>query len=79
MMGIVTFPDAEQMDVVARAVRRTGRSSFFTLCAGLDRVAVIVTFLAILELVRRERIRIAQDEAFADIALLPVPEADHAA
>jgi segregation and condensation protein A len=70
---------AEQMDVVARAVRRTGRSSFFTLCAGLDRVAVIVTFLAILELVRRERIRIAQDEAFADIALLPVPEADHAA
>jgi chromatin segregation and condensation protein Rec8/ScpA/Scc1 (kleisin family) len=38
-----------------------------------------VTFLAVLELVRRARVRVAQDEAFGDIALLPVPEADRAA
>lgn len=69
----------EQMDLVARAVRRDGRSSFFALCAGLDRVAIIVTFLAVLELVRRERLRIAQDEAFGDIELLPVPQETHAA
>ena len=30
-------------------------------------------------MVNTNGIRIAQDEAFADIALLPVPEADHAA
>jgi segregation and condensation protein A len=69
----------EQMEIVARAVRRAGRSSFLELCAGLDRLAVIVTFLAVLELVRRERLRIAQAEAFGDIELLPVPEADRAA
>jgi segregation and condensation protein A len=69
----------EQMDLVARAVRREGRASFFGLCAGLDRVAIIVTFLAVLELVRRARIRVAQDEAFGDIALLPAPEEDRAA
>ena len=70
---------AEQMDVVARAVRRDGRASFFRLCAGLDRVAIIVTFLAVLELVRRARVRVAQETPFEDIELLPVPEEDHAA
>jgi segregation and condensation protein A len=69
----------EQMDVVARAVRRAGRASFLDLCAGLDRLAIIVTFLAVLELVRRERLRIAQDQAYGDIELLAVPEADRAA
>ncbi|HWT04138.1 MAG TPA: segregation/condensation protein A [Xanthomonadales bacterium] len=69
----------EQMDVVTRAVRRSGRASFFGLCAGLDRVAIIVTFLAVLELVRRERIHVAQDAAFGDIELLLVPQEDRAA
>lgn len=69
----------EQMDAVARTVRREGRASFFTLCEGLDRVAIIVTFLAILELVRRARLVIAQDEAFGDIALLAPPEEHRAA
>jgi chromatin segregation and condensation protein Rec8/ScpA/Scc1 (kleisin family) len=67
------------MEIVARTVRREGRASFFGLCAGLDRIAVIVTFLAVLELVRRERIRIEQDAAFADIAILPMPEEHRAA
>jgi segregation and condensation protein A len=69
----------EQMDIVGRAVRRTGRASFLELCAGLDRPAIIVTFLAVLELVRRERIRVAQEQAFGDIELLAVPEEDRAA
>ena len=47
--------------------------------ADFDRVAIIVTFLAILELVRRERIRVAQDEAFGDITLLAVTDEDRAA
>ncbi len=67
---------AEQMEVVARTVRRAGRASFFGLCANLDRVAIIVTFLAVLELVRRARLRVAQSAAFEDIELLPVPEND---
>ena len=70
---------AEQMEIVARVVRREGRASFFGLCERLDRLAIIVTFLAVLELVRRERIRVAQSVAFEDIELLPIPENDRAA
>jgi segregation and condensation protein A len=69
----------EQMDLVMRAVRRLGTASFLELCADLDRLAIIVTFLAVLELVRRERIRVAQDQPFGDIALVAVPQADRAA
>jgi segregation and condensation protein A len=69
----------EQMEIVARAVRRDGRASFFALCEGHDRVGIIVTFLAVLELVRRGRLRVAQDGPFGDIELLPIPEEDRAA
>ena len=69
----------EQMELVARIVRREGRASFFGLCAGHDRVTIIVTFLAVLELVRRSRLRVEQSESFGDIELLPVSEEDRAA
>ncbi len=64
----------EQMELVARTVRRDGRASFFALCADLDRLGIIVTFLAVLELVRRARVRVAQTDMFADIELLPATE-----
>jgi segregation and condensation protein A len=73
------FSLAEQMDVVSRTVRRDGRATFFSLCAGFDRAAIIVTFLAVLELVRRERVRISQDELFGDISIEPVMREDRAA
>jgi len=63
---------AEQMSYVQRRVRDEGSVSFFGLCAALDRLSIIVTFLAILELVRRNRIALAQDAAFADIRLFSV-------
>jgi segregation and condensation protein A len=69
----------EQMEMMARTVRRDGRASFFGLCADLDRVAIIVTFLALLELVRRARVRVAQESPFGDIELLPVSEEHSAA
>ncbi len=67
----------EQMEIVARAVRAHGRASFFALCADLDRVGIIVTFLAVLELVRRGRLAVAQSAAFDDIDLLPPEAAPH--
>jgi segregation and condensation protein A len=57
----------EQMEFVMRTVRSSGRAMFFALVGRLDRPAVIVTFLAILELVRRGRIAFAQSQAFEDI------------
>jgi len=69
----------EQMEHIARTVRRERGATFFSLCAGLDRQAIIVTFLALLELVRRERVRIAQAESFGDIEIVPVDQAGRAA
>jgi segregation and condensation protein A len=60
----------EQMEFVMRTLRSAGRATFFALVERLDRPAIIVTFLAILELVRRGRVGFAQPEAFEDIELL---------
>jgi segregation and condensation protein A len=68
----------EQMELVSKTVRRDGRASFLALVAGGDRFTIIVTFLAVLELVRRGRINVAQSGAFHDIALIPAPPAEAA-
>jgi segregation and condensation protein A len=60
----------EQMNYVLARVR-AGQASFFALCEGLDKVGLIVTFLAVLELIRRNRIVVEQEAAFGDIRLLP--------
>lgn len=62
---------AEQMSYVQHRIREEGSVTFFVLCAALDRLSIIVTFLAILELVRRNRVAFAQDAAFSDIRLFP--------
>lgn len=61
-----------QMDYIVRAVRERGEVWFSALCRelGFTREVVIVSFLAILELVRRHRIAYDQPAAFADIRLI---------
>ena len=66
------FTVAEQMSHVMNAVRRDGTVLFSSLCAQLDRTGIIVTFLAILELIRRGRVGYDQPESFADIRLFAV-------
>lgn len=66
------FTVAEQMSHVLSTVRREGSALFSQLCAQLDRGGIIVTFLAILELIRRGRIAYDQPESFADIRLFAV-------
>ncbi len=60
-----------QMDFVLRKVRQQGETLFSVLCRGLGRESIIVTFLAVLELIRRNRITFEQSEAFDEIRLLP--------
>jgi segregation and condensation protein A len=59
------------MDYIARRIKDNGEVYFSQLCneLGMTRDVVIVTFLAILELIRRRRIRFEQPEAFDDIRL----------
>jgi len=66
------FSVAEQMSHVLATLRREGAALFSELCAKLDRGGIIVTFLAILELIRRGRIRYEQPDSFADIKLFPI-------
>jgi segregation and condensation protein A len=61
------------MDYITRQIKERGEVLFSTLCheLGLTRETVIVTFLAILELIRRHRIGFDQPELFDDIRLFP--------
>ncbi len=63
-----------QMDYISRKVKEQGTVSFFALCRelGMTREVIIVTFLAILELVRRHRIEFEQAGIDDDIRLLPI-------
>lgn len=63
------------MDYIMRRVKEAGEVYFSQLCneLGMTRDVVIVTFLAILELVRRRRLRFDQPEAFDDIRLWGKP------
>ena len=62
-----------QMDYISRKIKEHGQLSFFDLCheLGMTREVIIVTFLAILELVRRHRIAFEQPDLEDDIMLLP--------
>ena len=62
------------MDYITRRVKECGEVSFSALCheLGMTREVVIVTFLAVLELIRRHRIAFAQPALFDDIGLFPI-------
>jgi segregation and condensation protein A len=59
------------MDYIMRAIKERREVYFSQLCGelGMTRDVIIVTFLAILELIRRHRIRFEQTEPFDDIRL----------
>lgn len=62
------------MDYIARKVREEGEVLFSTLCRemGMVRESIIITFLAVLELIRRHRVAYEQPELFDDIRLLRI-------
>ena len=69
-----------QMDYISKRIKERGEVLFSDLCReiGMHRDAIIVTFLAILELIRRHRIDYDQPELFDDIRLFAIvhqPEA----
>ncbi|MDP9024080.1 MAG: segregation/condensation protein A [Candidatus Eremiobacteraeota bacterium] len=64
-----------QMDYISRKVKDKGEVMFSTLCheLGMTREVIIITFLAILELIRRNRVGCEQPELFDDIRLFSIP------
>jgi segregation and condensation protein A len=65
------------MDYIMRRIKERGEAYFSELCAelGMSRDVIVVTFLAILELIRRRRLGFEQPEAFDDIRLFAMPKA----
>lgn len=65
------------MDYIVKRIKDSGEAYFSHLCRelGMTPDVIVVTFLAILELVRRRRIGFEQPEAFDDIRLFPAPKA----
>jgi segregation and condensation protein A len=59
------------MDYIMRRIKESGEARFSELCdeLGMTRDVIVVTFLAILELIRRRRLAFEQDEPFNDIRL----------
>jgi len=65
------------MDYIMRKVRDNGEVLFSALCRelGMTRDSIIVTFLALLELIRRRRVAYEQAEPFEDIRIIPITPA----
>lgn len=61
------------MDYIVRRLKESGEVSFSGICGelGMTREVIVVTFLAILELIRRRRIAFEQAAPFDDIRLVP--------
>jgi segregation and condensation protein A len=60
-----------QMQYVVRVINTAGATDFATLCRDLTRPLVIATFLAVLELIRQERIGFSQEDLAGGLRLFP--------
>lgn len=60
---------------IASRLRQDSRADFFSLLsAARSRIEIIVTFLAVLELIKQRRISAVQEQPFGDITLTPAAE-----
>ncbi len=60
----------EKIDLIARTMKELERSTFRALIqSGASRLEIVVTFLALLELVKRYRIHAHQESLFSDIEI----------
>ena len=60
----------EKIDLISKTMRDMERSTFHTLLTqGASRLEIVVTFLAMLELIKRYRIQAHQEGLFDDIEI----------
>lgn len=73
-LGVIIAPPRvtirEKIDMIAKRMKDVERVSFSTLLnPGASRLEIVVTFLAMLELVKRYRIHAQQEDLFSDIEI----------
>ncbi len=70
-----TLTIRDQMSLIERMLRYRPSISFKRMLRrARDRVEIIVTFLAVLELLRRRKVEVVQEQLFGDIVILPLAE-----
>ena len=62
----------EKIQAIIDILRRDGSTSFRTLAGSHTKLEIVITFLAMLELIKRSFIEVEQTDLFGDINLLPV-------
>ncbi len=68
-----TLTIRDQMNLIERILRYRPNLSFKRMLRrARDRVEIIVTFLAVLELLRRHKVEVVQEQMFGDIMILPL-------
>jgi len=80
-LGTVVTPSPvtirQKIGLIFRTLNQKGRASFYSLLHGVhSRLEVVVTFLALLELIKRQRVQVQQDKNFGEILLSPAQEWD---
>jgi segregation and condensation protein A len=68
------FSVVVKMNYVLRMVRERGSMTFGELIEGCEKLEIVVTFLAVLELVRARKVLYAQTVLFDDIVFTPAPK-----
>jgi segregation and condensation protein A len=70
-----TLTIRDQMNLIERILRYRPNISFKRMLRrARDRVEIIVTFLAVLELLRRHKVEVVQEQLFGDILIVPVDQ-----
>lgn len=70
MVAPITVTIADKISQIEEALRRRGRVSFNQLLArAASRVEIIVAFLAVLELIKRQRVDVQQERVFGEIII----------
>ncbi len=66
----ILFSIADKITTIQETVARQGRASFQDLLAGVtSKVEAIVTFLALLELIKRQQVIVRQESTFGEIVI----------
>jgi segregation and condensation protein A len=70
MVAPITVTITDKISQIEAALRRRGRVSFNRLLSrAVSRVEIIVAFLAVLELIKRQRVDVQQERAFGEIII----------
>jgi segregation and condensation protein A len=66
----------ERIRIILDILRHSGKASFKSLAVKQSKLEIVITFLAMLELIKRSIINAEQADLFGDISLLPIGELD---